>query len=265
VAVAGDGVQQADAALTAGGWVSPGGTISTTPVTYPSHSVRFFARAAATIELDKVSQQNSSRDVLADQIQGAAVGLYSLVAKGLWAEATPSNAPPGMATFASEHPAGLLDVNGPLTLSLFSCMNKFMDPASPTSPIYFVMNPRLFNYTLELLRGRGVDAHYVYDALIGGRVPEIDGFRMLKNSHVEVAGDNTTRLYCVRIGWGADDPVSMHGVLRGYNALRGPLLRVDPQLEDGGAPDQVSCTLSLDVLWIRGMLNAVLAGIGIKL
>jgi hypothetical protein len=253
--VVGDGIQQPDALLPTTGWVTSGGPATANPVTYPSHSRLYFSRAVTTIELDKTSEQNTSGDVMADQIRGAAASLYRLVASSIWADSAPANAPSGMAAFALQNPAGLLDVNGLPTLDLFGCMGNLQEPSLPTSPIYFVMHPKVFNYTLSLLRGRGGQAEWVHDERIGGRVPLINGFKFVKNSNIGFTGaGGTTRIYCVRAGRGPHDPEIVDGV-EFCQPVRG--VQVGPRVEDSANPDVVSCTLSIDILLKRGMITAV--------
>jgi len=202
-------------------FIASGGTPNTAPVRWRPPATDFaLADVVTKIEIagDVKTNVSQVQNIVGLQAQFSMELIVQLVGQQMWAEVPAANTPTGMGTFALQNPSGVIFRSAdPLTLTDLNELRDLLSPWSPTTPLAYVMNSRLFRELEDMAMAAGTPVAYQHDDRTGVVAPYWGSFPILLCDWISlteavVGGLQTTSVYLIRIGTGADDPAGIEGV-----------------------------------------------------
>lgn len=202
-------------------FIASGGTPNAEPVRFRSASPDFVP-ATILSKIEVAGDVKSSLSQIQDMVGVQAWLLMELIVQAvgeqMWIPAPAATAPTGMAEFAQMNPSGVINrAADPLTLADLNELRGLLSPWSPTTPLAYVMNSRLFRELEDLAMAAGTPVEYQRDERSGVVAPYWGSFPILLCDWISltetvVDGFQTTSVYLIRIGTAADDPKGIEGV-----------------------------------------------------
>lgn len=251
-------------------YVTSGGPMSTAPVSYGTQGDLQLKRIAVQVQVarDLVASVSDVHPVAEDQALALAALVQEEVCRQLWAVTPSPNAPTGMFAFAAQNPSGTsLPAAGsgtPLTMRDLRCLREKVTPWLPSSPLCYVMNPKLYFQLHDLAQSYGAPLQYVEDRATGERGPTLDGVPIVASGHIALdEGDSNTSVFLARVGTSEKDPAKIGGVVRVHPQGR-TAVDVGAFVPASSSPDLWIGEVSMDIAFANFSRTSVAALRGVR-